>query len=161
MEELRVAGGEGRLTAEELDSRLASALGARTLGELTVLTADLPEQAARAAKDVLVVQHEGGKYVQEGRWVVPKRIDLRTKLCRVTLDLTDAVITSSTLRIDMDMRHGKLVIVTKPDIVIDADELKLVYSKLKLRTDNITANPGLRVEITGTLRHGKVVERSP
>ena len=31
---LRVAGGDGRLSAEELDTRLESALSARTLGEL-------------------------------------------------------------------------------------------------------------------------------
>src|SRR5215472_2110049 len=39
---LRVAAGDGRLSAEELDTRLESALSARTLGELTELTADLP-----------------------------------------------------------------------------------------------------------------------
>jgi hypothetical protein len=39
---LRVAGGDGRLSAEELDTRLESALSARTLGELAGLTADLP-----------------------------------------------------------------------------------------------------------------------
>ena len=39
---LRVAAGDGRLSAEELDTRLESALSARTLGELAELTADLP-----------------------------------------------------------------------------------------------------------------------
>jgi Domain of unknown function (DUF1707) len=39
---LRVAAGDGRLSAEELDARLESALSARTLGELAGLTADLP-----------------------------------------------------------------------------------------------------------------------
>ena len=39
---LRVAAGDGRLDAEELDMRLESALSARTLGELAELTADLP-----------------------------------------------------------------------------------------------------------------------
>ena len=47
---LRVAGGDGRLTAEELDARLERGLSARTLGELAELTADLPSApAARAA----------------------------------------------------------------------------------------------------------------
>jgi hypothetical protein len=39
---LRVAAGDGRLTLEELDERLEAALSARTVGELAVLTADLP-----------------------------------------------------------------------------------------------------------------------
>ena len=79
---LRVAGGDGRLTAEELEARLESALSARTLGELAELTADLP--SAPAPRDVLVVEQHGGKYVREGRWLVPARIALRTRECRVT-----------------------------------------------------------------------------
>ena len=35
---LRVAGGDGRLIADELDARLERALSARTLGELAELT---------------------------------------------------------------------------------------------------------------------------
>ena len=43
---LRVAGGDGRLDAEELEERLAAAYGARTVGELEALTADLPRAPA-------------------------------------------------------------------------------------------------------------------
>jgi hypothetical protein len=39
---LRTAGGDGRLTAEELDARVERALSARTQGELAALVADLP-----------------------------------------------------------------------------------------------------------------------
>ena len=38
---LRTAGGDGRLTAEELDARVERALSARTQGELAALVADL------------------------------------------------------------------------------------------------------------------------
>lgn len=71
---LRVAGGDGRLSAEELDTRLERALSARTLGELAGLTADLPN--APVAREVLVIRQHAGKYVQEGRWLVPARIEL-------------------------------------------------------------------------------------
>ena len=47
---LRVAAGDGRLSAEELDTRLESALSARTLGELAELTADLPIAQSTASK---------------------------------------------------------------------------------------------------------------
>lgn len=43
---LRIAAGDGRLTADELDERLEAALSARTLSELTTLTADLPPVSA-------------------------------------------------------------------------------------------------------------------
>ncbi len=42
VERLRVAAGDGRLTADELDQRLEVAQVARTYGELAALTADLP-----------------------------------------------------------------------------------------------------------------------
>jgi hypothetical protein len=156
---LRTAGGDGRLTAEELDVRVERALSARTQGELAALVADL--SAASATKDVLVVERRGGKWTRAGRWTVPNRIELRTQLCRVTLDFTDAVITSRTLRIDTDIQHGKLVIVGAPGIVIDADGLNLVFSKTKLRSDSAAADPRLRIELVGTLKHAKVVERRP
>lgn len=155
---LRVAGGDGRLSAEELDTRLERALSARTLGELAGLTADLPN--APVAKEVLVIRQHAGKYVQQGRWLVPARIELRTQMCRVTLDFTRAVITSSVLRIDAGMVHGKLFIVSTPGIVINTDGLALTYSKLKLRSTDAAADPRLRIEIAGTLLHAKIIERA-
>jgi hypothetical protein len=83
-----------------------------------------------------VVEQRGGRYVREGRWPVPARIELRTQECRVTLDFTHAVITSDVLRIETDMVHGKLFIVSSPGIVIDTDGLNHTYSKLKLHSKN-------------------------
>jgi hypothetical protein len=156
---LRVAGGDGRLSAGELDARLESALTARTLGELAELTADLP--VAPAAKDALVVEQHGGKYVREGRWLVPERIELRTRECRVVLDFTRAVVTSDVVRIETDMVHGKLFVVSAPDIVIDTDGLALTYSKLKLHSKNAAVDPRLRIELVGKLLHAKVIEQRP
>lgn len=158
---LRIAAGEGRLDAEELDTRLESALTARTLGELAQLTADLPDPPAAKQPEELVVEQHGGKYVREGPWSVPARITLRTSECRVTLDLTQAVLTSDVLRIEADMVHGKLVLVCAPDMVIDTGGLGLVYSKVRLRPRNTAADARLRVEVVGNLLHAKVVERHP
>ena len=47
VEIIRDATAEGRLTLEELEQRVESALGARTLRELATLTRDLPEQPRR------------------------------------------------------------------------------------------------------------------
>ena len=46
-ERLRVAAGEGRLGADELEDRLERAFAARTEAELGPLTADLPSPAQR------------------------------------------------------------------------------------------------------------------
>ncbi|WP_217710417.1 DUF1707 SHOCT-like domain-containing protein [Streptomyces harbinensis] len=59
---LRIAAGDGMLTADELDERLEAALTARTRGELAVLTADLPDTGGRTTaeaakvKDVIRIQ---------------------------------------------------------------------------------------------------------
>jgi hypothetical protein len=158
---LRVAAGDGRLSAEELDIRLEGALSARTLGELAGLTADLPTAPVAQGPDVLVVEQHGGRYVREGRWLVPPRIELRTRECRVTFDFTHAVITTNVLRIETDMVHGKLFVVTSPGIVIDTDRLNLTYSKLKLHSRNSAADPRLRIEFVGKLLHAKVMEQQP
>jgi hypothetical protein len=158
---LRIAAGDGRLSAGELDTRLESALSARTLGELAGLTADLPVAPAAVGKDILVVEQHGGRYVRQGRWPVPARIELRTQECQVTFDFTHAVITSDVLRIDTDMVHGKLVIVSSPGIVIDTDGLTLTYSKLKLRSTDAAGDSRLRIELAGKLLHAKVIEKRP
>ena len=90
-----------------------------------------------------MVEQTGGKWTPARRWKMPDRIEVRTKLCRVTFDFTDAVIASRTVRIDMDMQHGKLVIVGAPGIVIDADGLDLIFSKTEFHSDSAAADPGL------------------
>lgn len=131
---------------------------ARTIDDLAAVTADLP--TTPPAPDVLVIKQEGGKYQKTGRWVVPGRIEIRTKLCKVTLDLTEAATTSGVLRIDADMKLGRLTIVTEPGVVIDADGLALAFSKVKLATSTDAACR-LRVEVVGRLNNAKLIETRP
>src|SRR4051812_50002415 len=48
---LRVAAGDGRLDPDELEQRLEQAYAARTVGELTELTRDLPAPRAPVRRD--------------------------------------------------------------------------------------------------------------
>lgn len=165
---LRVAAGDGLLTVEELDERLEAALSARTLGELAALTADLPPVSVSGAltgaevKDVVRIERvHSGAIRREGRWVVPRRLELAVTYCDVTLDFTDAVITHETLRIDVDMKGKTLTLVTRPGVVVDLDGLQLVHSKVAYRQGR--AHPPtpitLRVELVGQKAHGRVVVR--
>ncbi|WP_069812573.1 DUF1707 SHOCT-like domain-containing protein [Streptomyces sp. TP-A0874] len=167
---LRIAAGDGLLTTDELDERVEAALSARTLSELSALTADLPPVSAAVwatgagAKDVVrIKQVHSGAIERAGRWLVPRRLELRVSFCKVTLDFTDAVITHDTLRIDADMTGKTLTLVTKPGIVVDTDGLQLVHSRVKYR--RAPADPDtpvtLRVELTGRKAHGRVVVRPP
>lgn len=164
---LRIAAGDGRLTAEELDERLEAALSARTVGELTTLTADLPPDPASGGvaavgevKDVVRIEQRFSAVERVGRWVVPRRLELASEWCEVTLDFTEAVITQDTLRIDMDMCGNTLTLVTRPGIVVDLDELRLEHSKVKIRQAQDFDTPTvLRVELVGEKTHGRVVVR--
>ncbi len=145
MEVLRVAAGDGRLTPDELDERLEAALSSRTLGELAALTADLvagPEMAMARAEDVVRIDQRGGSVRRTGPWVVPRRLELRSSWCDVWLDFTDAVITHDTLRIDLNMRGGSLVLLAGPGLVVDADSLTLRYADVKIHPG---AEPGVPV----------------
>ncbi|MFJ7965568.1 DUF1707 domain-containing protein [Streptomyces sp. NPDC096324] len=163
---LRVAAGDGLLTADELDERLEVALSARTLGELAALTADLPSVGAAGAeaKDtVRIEQVHSGAVERVGRWVVPRRLELAVTFCEVTLDFTDALITHDTLRVDVGMTGKTLTLVTRPGVVVDTDGLRLVFCKVKHRPTPTHPNTPvtLRVELVGEKTHGRVVVRPP
>jgi hypothetical protein len=161
VEQLRIAAGDGRLTAEELDERLEAALTARTYRELAVLTADLPPAGVSAAatakpKDVLRMVHHGGNAVQVGRWVVPKRIEAVVTGGNVKLDFTEAVITTDTVQVDAVVRGGNLTIVTRPGVVVDTSEVAMVGGNVHNRPGSPQVPVALTVQVAGQLLGGNV-----
>src|SRR5215831_15469836 len=113
VEVLRVAAGDGRITAEELDERVGAALTARTYGELAALISDLPAApgslpltpgtppgAGVAPKDLVRIRADISNVRRDGPWLVPKRMEVRVNLGTVTLDFTEAVISWPSLEID-------------------------------------------------------------
>jgi Domain of unknown function (DUF1707) len=163
---LRAAAGDGRLTADEFGERLGAALASRTLGDLAGLTADLvagpglADPATAQAENVIRIDHRGGSVQRTGRWVVPRRLELRSSWCDVKLDFTDAVLAHDTLRIDINMRGGSLTLVTGPGIVVDADALATRYADVDVRPGTEPGAPViLRVQLTGRMRYGVVSTR--
>jgi hypothetical protein len=165
---LRIAGGDGRLTLDELDERVEAALTARTTGELAELTADLPPaaetsgSAAAQVKDVIRIEQEGGSFRRDGRWTVPRRIELRSSWGDVTLDFTEAVITQDTLHVDMDMRGGTLRLITTAEIVVNPDSLSVTYGKFKgPRAADPEVPTALHVELVGHITYGRIAVQTP
>jgi Domain of unknown function (DUF1707) len=160
---LRAAVGDGRLTAEEFEERMAAAISSRTLGELAVLTGDLVAGVGSGtpqAENVLRIDQRGGSIRRTGRWVVPRRLELRLSWCDVMLDFTQAVIVDDTLCVDMKMRGGSLILAAGPGIVVDADSLTVRYTDVEIRP---SADPGvpvsLRVQLAGRMRYGRIEVR--
>jgi hypothetical protein len=94
---LRDAGGEGRLTLEELADRVEQADAARTRGDLDALTADLPATAARAVslpdaprkERRWIVAIMGGEQ-RKGRWRPARRTNAIAVMGGVDIDLREA-----------------------------------------------------------------------
>ena len=168
VEILRVAAGDGRLTAEELDERLEAALTARTFDELAALTRDLPGSPGSWAapvpepRDVVRLDCHSGSAKRDGRWVVPQRIEVRVTSGSVKLDFTEAVIAWPSLKIDADVHSGSLLLVTKPGIMIDADDVAVRSGEVKIRAPWSSDVPvRLHVEVSGKVGSGSLKARPP
>jgi hypothetical protein len=89
--QLRAAGGEGRLTLEELAERVELADAARTRGELDALTADLPYAAPaieRKERGWIVAIMGGAE--RKGRWRPARNTNVVTVMGGAELDLREA-----------------------------------------------------------------------
>jgi len=170
VEILRVAAGDGRLSAAELDQRVEAALTARTYRELAQLTADLPAVPGQPdpalqqaqAKDLVRIDCRGANAKRDGDWVVPHRMEIRAVGGTVKLDFTQAVITQPTLRIEAEVRGGNLIMVTRPGIEVDADDVAVHGGHVKVRPVPGPKPPViLRVEVSGEAKGGNIVARPP
>ena len=94
---LREAGGEGRLSLEELAERVEQADAARTRGELDALTADLPESRGHSAAEIEAPSKErrwivaimGGEQ-RKGRWRPSRRTNAVAVMGGIDIDLREA-----------------------------------------------------------------------
>lgn len=176
-ENLRIAAGDGRLSAEELDERLERALTAKTYSELAELTADLPAgpgslpavpapapaaAAAPESKDLIRIEVSSGGAAREGRWVVPREMDVKVDSGGVRLDFTRAVISRPVLRIAAEVRSGGLTLITRPGIVVDADDVSVRSGQVKVHVPwghDVPAE--LRIIVSGSVRSGGITARPP
>jgi Domain of unknown function (DUF1707) len=174
VELLRVAAGDGRLTAEELDERLEAALTARTYNELAVLTTDLPaaplpggpplsaDLIQGETKQLVKIDCGSGAARRDGQWLVPQRMEINVASGSVRLDLTQAVISSPTLQLDINVHSGSLLLVTRPGIVVDTDDVAVRSGSVGVKTHRSRDVPAmLRVQVTGQVASGSFKARPP
>lgn len=111
VEALAAASAEGRLSFQEYSQRSEAALVARTVGELTSLTADLPASpqtdAAPVPAEITAVL---GNESRKGPWVVPAHLTVRSVLGDCHLEMQQAVIRQHVTTIDATVRFGSMTI---------------------------------------------------
>jgi uncharacterized protein DUF1707 len=174
IELLRAAVADGRLDQAEFDERLEAALTARTIDALAPLTADLiaapgsdgalalplAGTPAEPAAELLTIRERHGSVRREGRWTLPHRLRLNTAWSDVMLDLTKTVRSGPELIIELQVRGGNVELVLAPDMVVDANELSVRYTKLTISTDaGDNAPETLRVRLAGRARHAVIETR--
>jgi hypothetical protein len=137
---LREAAGEGRLTVEELATRIDAAYAATTHAELEPLTADLPavapassvtvEPGARGTSLILGILGGGDR---RGRWRVAERVRVINVLGGADLDLREATLAGPEVHITVISLLGGSDIVVPEGVHVElssfaflgGDELKL------------------------------------
>jgi hypothetical protein len=150
---------DGRLTMAEHSERTTRVYAARTLGELTGLTADLsPEEAQPILVDDRPVSVFFGRVRRDGRWVVPVKLPLLALFGTVELDLREAVLQRRHIVLDSMVLAGRVRLLVPEGVRVDVTG-RTILSTRELRTRPTAEGP--TIEVAGTLVFGSVKARAP
>jgi Domain of unknown function (DUF1707)/Cell wall-active antibiotics response 4TMS YvqF len=126
---LREAGGEGRLTFEELAERVERAVAARTSSELDAVTADLPP----ARPGALVPRKERGWVVavmggaeRKGRWRPARRTNVVVVMAGAALDLRHAEIEGGEIVINAVSIMGGIDVIVPDGVEVELSGFALM-----------------------------------
>lgn len=168
-ERLRIAAGDGRLTLEELEVRLESALAARTYADLEEVTADLPEVdrarlpvAARPPRDSLRLTGRHSKVDRLGAWEVPNLIELALEHSNSTLDLRSSPLPAEGVTISLSVRHSTFRLLVPENARIDHAEVGNSHSMVVDRgAHRVATLDGAVIRIVGDASHSTVKIKRP
>ena len=106
------------------------------------------------------IDTRSGHVKRVDRWVVPQRMEVKVTSGHVLLDFTQAVITQPTLALDVEVRSGHVKLLTRPGIVVDADDVAIRSGHVRVKAPWGSEVPvQLHIEVTGTVGSGHFVAR--
>jgi Domain of unknown function (DUF1707)/Cell wall-active antibiotics response 4TMS YvqF len=132
IELLSDAAADGRLTVEEHSERVERAHGARTLGELAVLTSDLVGPAAQPIRldGKRAVAGVFGRDGRDGRWVVPSALPVLAICGEVELDLREALLQSGHIVIYATVICGTLHLIVPEGLAVEVNGTTLLTRRI-------------------------------
>jgi hypothetical protein len=149
----------GRLTSTEHAERLDAAYAAKTLGELAMLTRDLPAEDAEDAGLGTVGQAEVAarfsKVIRSGRWVAGRRTRLTAHFGALIVNLADAVLPGREITLEIDAFCGKLIL-TVPEGAQVIDEGGALFAKRAVYDRKGGDADGPVIRLVGDARFSKV-----
>jgi len=118
---LSEAAADGRLSMSEHAERSERALAARTLGDLTRLTADLALPSGQPIKlyKRRSVMAAFARERREGRWVVPDVLPVTAFFGNVVLDLRDAVFASQRVTVYATAVAGQIRLIVPAGVAVE------------------------------------------
>jgi class 3 adenylate cyclase len=101
-----------------------------------------------------------GSGKRDRAWMVPRRMEIDVGSGAVRLDFRQAVIAAPELRVDARIVSGTLTLITRPGIVVNADDLTVGSGTVKVVPPGAPGVPvELRVKIGGRVGSGSVCAR--
>jgi len=148
------------LTLEDLERRIERVYKATTVAELDTITADLGSApstparvpGARPAPSAAQVRSTNaansgrilsimGELRRMGRWQVPQRLDVVSVMSDTKIDLTQAVMPSGIVEIDMRVVWAACKVVVPPGMRV-INEVHAIMASVRSKADDIEAAPG-------------------
>ena len=121
---------------------------------------DLATAEAAQAPDLARITCGSGSAKRDRAWLVPRRMEIDVGSGGVRLDFRQAVIAAAELRIDAKIDSGTLTLITRPGIVVDADDLTVHSGSVKVvPAAGRDAPVELRVKVCGRVGSGSVWAR--
>lgn len=177
VEQLRDAAAEGRLTLEELEERIASALLAKTRDELRALLADLlpgkeleaaiyPTAAAHVGPgwswpDPLVLTARWDDVFRGGPWLVPPFLELNPVAGNVKLDFSDARVSTPVIDVHVVGGAGDAILIVPDGWGVELGRIKKGMGSVKSTVAGRPTGTLPLLVVHGKTRLGSIRARHP
>lgn len=179
VEQLREAAAEGRLTLDELDARIETALQARTRAELRALLADLlPGQQLEAAinptaltaphaepgwswQDPLVLTAKWDDVFRGGPWQVPPFLELNPVAGSVKLDFSDARLSTRVIDVSVVGGAGDAILIVPGGWGVEMSRIEKGLGSVKSTVDPRPTGTLPQLVVRGRTSLGNIRARHP
>lgn len=165
---LQRAVGQGRITIDEFDTRMAAAMAARTRADLNVLLVDLAQPTGLAERRPLPVKNELvlrggiGDIKRRGHWLVPATVKVSGGVGETLLDFSEAELTSPVTTVEASLGMGDLTVVLPPGASVDLDDAHCSIGDVSNKVARYRPEPGApHFVVRGTVRVGGITVLYP
>lgn len=181
---LQRAVGLGMLSLGEFTERMDTALAAKTRGELNAVLIDLPgvrlvgqpaappstfvnsspaftRQAPAANGAGTVIRSRLSGVSRRGPWQVPPTLHLNNWLSGVTLDFTEAIMSTQVVELRVDDFAGSITLIVPAEATVDLNGLELIGSSVNNKVRTGPPIGPLHLVVHGKIRFGSVTAKHP